>query len=65
MDKVFVADCRAAGAQLGDDALDPQGVPQHDGVGQQAEATRLVHDHLEVVLSRLAQALLVARGGVS
>jgi hypothetical protein len=41
-------------AQFGDDALDLQGVPQHDGVGQQAETTRFVHDHLEVGGAELA-----------
>ncbi len=41
MDEFFVADCGAAGAQLRGDAFDLQGVPQHDGVGQQAEAPAL------------------------
>ena len=54
MNEVLVADRGAGGAQLGDDALDLQGVPQHDGVGQQAEATGLVHDYLEIGGAELA-----------
>jgi hypothetical protein len=38
MDEIFVAYCRAAGAHFGDDALDLQGVPQNNGVGEQTEA---------------------------
>ena len=38
MDEVFAADCRAADAQVGDDLLDLQGVPQYGGVGQRIEA---------------------------
>jgi hypothetical protein len=54
MDEIFVAYCRAAGAQFGDDALDLQRVPQNNGVGEQTEATGLVHDHLEVRGAELA-----------
>ena len=54
MDEVFVTDRCAAGAQFRDDALDLQGVPQHDGVGQQTETTGLVHDHLEIRGAELA-----------
>src|SRR3954447_12829025 len=54
MDEIFVADCRAFGTQFRNDALDLQGVPQHHSVGQQAEATGLVHDHFEVGGAELA-----------
>jgi hypothetical protein len=38
MDEIFVAYCPAAGAQSGDDALDLQGVPQNNRIGEQTEA---------------------------
>ena len=48
MDEIFIAYWRAASARFRDDAFDLQGVPRDDGVGEQAEATGLVHVHLEI-----------------
>jgi hypothetical protein len=46
--EVLIADDVSIGPQLGDDAVDVDGVPDQHGVGQQTETAGLVH-HLLVV----------------
>ena len=52
--QMLVSNDHAAGAQLGDDALHLQGVPQHHRVRQQPEAAGFVHDRFVVAGAEFA-----------
>ena len=52
--EVFISNSLAGIAELVNDFLHANSVPHHDGIAQQAQATGLVHDFVEIAISKLA-----------